>query len=145
MNALISISVKIWMLESVTCQRWACHTQSSMTEACFPCFQGSLSPPAYFNHQSTRCQTNLLEFHHSQSFFPPEHILATSHSALAQPTLFFLSRIRFFLKIPQQYKYLPVCLFFHSSFGLSWLIVDCFTTFLIGLPGGSMNQAARSV
>ena len=98
MNALISISVKRWMLESVTCQRWVCHTQSSMTEACFPCFQGSLSPPAYFNHQSTRCQTNLLEFHHSQSFFPPEHILATSHSAPAQQTLFFVSRVRFFFK-----------------------------------------------
>ena len=137
-------------MSRLTCQRWACHTQSSMTEACFPCFQGSLSPPAYFNHQTTPCQTNLLEFHHSQSLFPPEHILATSHSApLNKLCSSFLCSVRFyvffFLKIPQQYKYLPVCLFFHSSFALSWLIVDCFTTFLIGLPGESMNQAARSV
>ena len=137
-------------MSRLTCQRWACHTQSSMTEACFPCFQGSLSPPAYFNHPIHPLSNQSFRVSPFPVLFPSGAYSRNLSLGAAQQTLLFVSMqcplLRcFFFKIPQQYKYLPVCLFFHSSFALSWLIVDCFTTFLIGLPGGSMNQAARSV
>ena len=59
----------LWEI-SLTYQIWVCHSQNNKKEACCPCCQDSLSPPAYFkpnSNQSIRVSAFPVLFRASQN------------------------------------------------------------------------------